>query len=583
MMTEPQARPRPAAEQLHESGPYATAPADELRPGTVVAGKYRVNTVLGRGGFAVVYEAEHLGLSRTVALKLLQRKDGLPEVLIERFMREVRISALVRHPNVLEVHDAGVHTDGSPFLVMEKIEGLSLHQHLSLSSRLSVEEVVKLARQLLSALVAIGARGIVHRDIKPENLMLSVAEQGELQLKLVDFGIALVQLEARGSARKQNEEHFGARLTQQGTLVGTPHYMAPEQLRAELTDVRADLYATGVVLYQALTGSLPFDGPDLQSLTLDVLNGRARALRSRCPECPRALVRLVERALARDPERRFKDARSMLAALDAACPTTRPAAGSRTPWRAWFTSLPLFTNRQRELLLVAATLTLMALGTGTAEVAGALRATFGASNAHEERGLRAEALARGSLSEAHQRETTAAAFDEPVLAAAVSAESAIPAVGQAEPVASDARATPVEQEPKRELPPPAQGTGDSRGEALVEARVSAREQNVEARSTAREQSSEVRALVKKGLALYLHADFNAAYAAYQKASLLAPYEPSVFRGLGLAASSSGRAQEAQRAFTRYLELAPAAPDARAIRARLAGLISDEAVRGLRGG
>jgi serine/threonine-protein kinase len=450
-------------------------------------------------------------------------------------LREVRISALVRHPNVLEVYDAGTYEDGSPFLAMEKIAGLSLHQQLALRNRLSVEETYALARELLSALVAIGERGIVHRDIKPENLMISFGAQGALQLKLVDFGIALVR------------EQRMSRLTQQGALVGTPHYMAPEQLRCELADVRTDLYAVGVVLYQALTGAMPYDGSDLSSLTLNVLNGKARSLRALCPDCPASLARLVERALARDPERRFQDARSMLRALEA----TRARASVRRSWiergRGLLSVVRRAALRPQDALLAAGTVALMALCTSQSDVAEALRSASSRS-AHPS----------GEVDEARARVAVAplTLVDETQLPPATSAGPE-----SIEPAAIDSvRAHPAPQVAPKPL-----------------------ESSPRPHASAPEAIQRARALQKKGLTLYLHAELDAAYAAYRQATLLAPDEAAAFRGLGLAASRLGRSAEAQRALTRYLELAPTASDARLIRARLAQLISEEATRGLRAG
>jgi eukaryotic-like serine/threonine-protein kinase len=533
----------------HESGEQASVGAsdahasareqsEELPAGTLVAGKYRVKAVLGRGGFAVVYDAEHLGLGRDVALKLLRRTDGTPQVLIERFMREVRISALVRHPNVLEVYDAGVHQDGSPFLAMEKISGLSLHQQLCMQGKLSVTETCAIARQLLSALVAIGARGIVHRDIKPENLMLGFAADGTPSLKLVDFGIALMQ-----------EPCFAQRLTQHGALVGTPHYMAPEQLRSECVDARVDLYAAGVVMYQALTGTMPYDGADLSALTLSVLNGKARSLRALCPACPSRLARVVERALYKEPERRFADARDMLAALDA-------VEAGRTSYQALATTRSLLQRaarniRAHELLVACGTVALMALGTGRVEVAEALRATLGSAAAPPAATLQASAL----------DEPRASLHGQPNVQA-VREPAKVPSAPMLVPEAEPPRAEPkVAAKSSAPPAPPRVATSEAENEATQRAR----------------------ALTRRGLTLYLHAELDAAYAVYRKASLLAPAEAAAFRGLGLSASRLGRGYEARRAFTRYLELAPSAPDAALIRARLAELISEEAARGLRGG
>jgi serine/threonine-protein kinase len=545
---------RPHADGTRESGErprfeLELEHAQELAPDTVVAGKYRVRSVLGRGGFAVVYDAEHLGLGREVALKVLHRTDGTPHVLIERFLREVRISALVRHPNVLEVYDAGVHEDGSPFLAMEKIHGLTLHQRLAHQQRLSVDDTRKLSLQLLSALVAIGERGIVHRDVKPENLMLSFDPSGEVQLKLVDFGIALVHETAS----------FAARLTQHGALVGTPHYMAPEQLRCELTDARADLYAAGVVMYQALTGVLPYDGADFPSLTVNVLNGKARALRALCPECPRALARVIERALEREPEHRFPDARSMLEALAASGAEASVRDSTRETLRSLVNRARRLKPRPPELMIAAATVGLMTIWTSHAEVAAALRATFAD-----------DASAAGEAAE----QPAQAAVSVVPLPLAASAQPALPT--PREPKASASVQEPAASAHPVEVPQPAAEISAKSSAPTPRARTQASEGGAEA-------SARARTLLRKGLTLYLHAEVDAAYAVYRQAAQLAPNEPAAFRGLGLTASRLGRSYEAQRAFTRYLELAPLAPDARLIRARLAALYSEEAARGLRGG
>jgi serine/threonine protein kinase len=513
-------------------------PCDELAHGQIVADKYRVKAVLGRGGFAVVYDAEHVALRRSVALKVLHRSQGTPHTLIERFAREVRISALVRHPNVLEVYDAGVLADGSPFLVMEKISGLTLYEKLCMEQRLGVEECVNLLGQLLDALEALAARGIVHRDIKPENLMLSRGPSGEIKLKLVDFGIALVR-----------DERIEPRLTMQGTLVGTPHYMAPEQLRCELMDQRVDLYATGVVMYQILTGHLPYEGGTLSALTTNVLRGKAHAITELRPDCPQQFAHIIERALAREPEQRFASASEMQAALAAFRDPPRGSLSADAPLGRVLRRV----RRPRELAIAVGLLALGVLLPEQVSFASALRSafpqTFGGSA-----GL---AEAKADLAVSQPALATLGPLPE--------SEATSPLPTRAHANAGDApRAMPVR--PSASL-----------STALSERAASAPPVRVHARTVSDESTArgvdagKAHALVRRGLTLYLHGEIDAAYALYRQASLSAPREAPAFRGLGLCASRLGRRAEAVQAFARYLELASDAADAHLIRARLAGL------------
>jgi eukaryotic-like serine/threonine-protein kinase len=534
--------PTPSA--LGTSGERALHAGVELAPGTLLAGKYRIKAVLGRGGFATVYDAEQVALARDVALKVLHRTVVTPQVLLERFAREVRISALVRHPNVLEVYDAGVLEDGSPFLAMEKVEGPTLHEWLSRVQRLSLEQTLELAGQLLAALVAIGAQGIIHRDIKPENLMLAPGRGPTPQLKLVDFGIALVR-----------EERIASRLTAQGVLIGTPQYMAPEQLRSEITDVRVDIYAAGVVMYQALTGVLPHDAEDLSALTLCVLNGKLRPLRSLRPDCPKRLAKLVERALAPEPARRFPDAASMLDELEA-CRAELASRGRRLGRGGWPPHLPRSPVARVALLLCA----LMAAGALQAGIAIGFRKALNGKP-------QAQAVAAQ-----HARQT-----GEPVAVRAASAgtvaaprlDPAAPHASAPEPVVARTTVadTPTAPDPQPLPAAPAEPVAEDRAE---------RGSALRASNAAAEQSRRARELMHRGLSLYLHADLDAAYAAYRQASLLAPHDPAAFRALGLLGSQLGRNQEARRALARYLELAPDAADAAPIRARMLRLAGESA-------
>lgn len=468
--------------------------ARELNPGSVVSGKYRVRGELGRGGFAVVYDAEHLGLRRAVALKVLHRGIDTPALLIERFAREAHISALVRHPHVLQVYDVGVLSDGSPFLVMEKIQGETLQHHLCLAGRLTIDQTVELTGQLLSALVALAAHGIVHRDIKPDNLMITYTDSGELSLKLVDFGVALVR-----------DERIEPRLTMHGALVGTPHYMAPEQLRSEVVDARIDIYAAGVVMFQALTGSLPYDGKDLCALTLNVLHGEEPNLRALRPDCPARLARVVERALSRDAGRRFASAADMLAVLESsAADSTSTCLAARRSWSA----ISLQPARARAVSLTI----------GVAALTGCLLWTPWLRGA-----------TRPEPSRLPFRSSAQSADWGPLKPEVVQLTEIVPAAQALAESSTSAGASPA----------------------------SARPDPVQATSYCR-----------KALDLYLHGELEAAHAAYRKAARANPLEPAAFRGIGLSAARLGKRHEARRAYSRYLELEPRAADAALVRARL---------------
>jgi len=289
----------------HFEGPAAPVEEDiELVPGTCIHGKYTVHGVLGHGGFAVVYDAEHDGLARRVAIKVLHIRHDTPLALIERFRREARISALVRHPNVLEVYDTGSLADGSPYLVMERVNGENLSA-LIRRGPLPIAAAVELGCQLLLGLAAIADEGIVHRDIKPDNLMLHDAGDGTPSIKLVDFGIS-----KRVAIEPQS------RLTCHGALVGTPQYMSPEQIRGEEVDVRTDIYATGAVLYEALCGHAPHESKSFSELVVAVLNASPRPLTELRRNCPVELQRIVLRALSRLPGHRYATPREMLAGFE---------------------------------------------------------------------------------------------------------------------------------------------------------------------------------------------------------------------------------------------------------------------------
>ena len=251
----------------------------------------------------VVWRARHLGLGREVAVKLIHG-EVLDANSVERFLREARNAARVRHPNVLDVTDVGQTEYGEPYLVMELLEGESLGARLS-RGPMSVAEVVSTGAGILRGLAAVHEAGLLHRDLKPDNVFLARVA-GETVVKLVDFGIS----------KHVEDPAARTKLTQTGTIVGTPHYMSVEQLcGAPDLDGRSDLFSVGVILYEALGRQLPHDGDSLTAVIAAKLEREPEALAVLRPDVPRALCAVVERALARRREARFSTATEMRDAL----------------------------------------------------------------------------------------------------------------------------------------------------------------------------------------------------------------------------------------------------------------------------
>ena len=221
--------------------------------GTVLAGRYRVNKALGAGGMGVVYRAEHVHMKKAVAVKILHKHmTAMPEV-VARFEREAVAAGRIEHPNVAGATDFGRLDDGSFYLALEYIEGKSLSSLLEGGGALPEVRALVITRQIADGLAAAHAAGIIHRDLKPENVMLVERDGVPDYVKVLDFGIAKVPV----------EEAEGQKLTQIGTIFGTPQYMSPEQGQGHTVDARADLYALGVMLYEMLAGKLPFFGDEM--------------------------------------------------------------------------------------------------------------------------------------------------------------------------------------------------------------------------------------------------------------------------------------------------------------------------------
>ena len=271
--------------------------------GDVLAEKYRLVQELGRGGMGAVWRAEHLVLRSPVAVKLVLSRVADSEPLRARFLREAQAAAALRSPHVVQILDFGVHDD-TPFMVMELLEGESLRERLRRVGVLSAPETARIVAHVARALGRAQEAGIVHRDLKPDNVFL-VHNADEDVAKVLDFGIAKAVSEGEG---------VGA-ATQTGAVLGTPHYMSPEQARGtRAVDHRSDLWALGVISFECLTGRRPFDSAVLGDLLVKICTDPVPVPSSLAP-VPAGFDAWFQRALERDPERRFGSAQEMADAL----------------------------------------------------------------------------------------------------------------------------------------------------------------------------------------------------------------------------------------------------------------------------
>lgn len=272
--------------------------------GAVLAGRYRLEAEIGSGGMGVVYRATQVELGRFVALKLVHPKHAEDSAVVERFQREAQAAATIGHDNICEVIDIGRTEDGTPFLVMPLLKGAPLSQ-LASERPLPLPTVVDIICQTLGALQAAHDAGIVHRDLKPANVFVTRVGDRDNFVKLLDFGIS----------KFVSGEPMDA-LTQTGVVLGTPHYMCPEQAKGERRiDHRVDIYAVGVILYELLTGRLPFTGESYNEVMFRILTEPFDPPSDLRPDLPLAVERVVLRAMAKDPTERYESAAKMGEAL----------------------------------------------------------------------------------------------------------------------------------------------------------------------------------------------------------------------------------------------------------------------------
>ncbi len=273
-----------------------------VQPGTLLAGKYQVTGTLGRGGMGVVVSATHTVLKRPVALKFLL--PGASQTTVERFLREAQSAASLQSEHVARVSDTGTLENGSPYIVMEFLQGKDLAQLLEERGVIRLPDAVDYILQTLEAIAEAHSRGIVHRDLKPSNLFIAMRSDGSSVVKVLDFGLAKADMTE------------GRKLTQKDTILGTPYYISPEQFRSSSTvDSRSDLWSLGVILYEMLSGKRPFTGRSPGEVLTAIFEGIPRSVRERRPDVPAEVEAIVRKLLTRDVNERFQSAGELAQAL----------------------------------------------------------------------------------------------------------------------------------------------------------------------------------------------------------------------------------------------------------------------------
>lgn len=273
------------------------------RIGTTLGGRYLIESVLGEGGMATVYRARHRLVDRACAVKIMNESLAGNKTIRERFRREAKATQKLAHPNIIEIFDQGETADGSLYLVMELLDGETLADVLDRKRKLPVERALPILIQIARALARAHDLEVIHRDLKPENIFLAKESDGSDRAVLLDFGIARSMQDPR--------------LTGSGEVFGTPQYMAPERITSIDAGPAADLYAVGVMMFELLTGQLPFDAPDVASFFVKHLKEEPPSMRSVDPSMPQAVDELALRLMAKAPEDRPVDAHRVVSDLTA--------------------------------------------------------------------------------------------------------------------------------------------------------------------------------------------------------------------------------------------------------------------------
>ena len=273
--------------------------------GATVLGRYRIDEPLGKGAMGSVYRGFDLERERAVAIKIMRDDIVHDRRMLERFKREAKIAAKMRHPNLMRVLDAGETRDQRPVMILELARGKTLSALLDISP--APRRVVHLVREILLGLEHAHGAGLIHRDLKPDNIMVELAEDGTEILRIVDFGIAILRGDDGGVD--------GGRLTETGQVVGTPLYMAPEQAKAEPYDHRVDLFALGVIMYQMLAGTVPFEGKTAVEVQLAYISRDPPPIATFVADVDPLLEAFARKLMARNLAERFVSATEALHVL----------------------------------------------------------------------------------------------------------------------------------------------------------------------------------------------------------------------------------------------------------------------------
>ncbi len=324
--------------------------------GVALLGRYQVQEHIGDGGMGTVYLAEHTTILKKFAVKVLSPELSLRPDHVDRFMREARSASMINHPNVVEITDFGVTPDGQPFFVMEYLQGKDLSQVLGEAGSLPWKRVRAIVLQICHALQAAHEQGVIHRDMKPGNVVLVKRGNTPEHVKVLDFGIAKV-LGQEGEVKG---------LTQSGTVVGTPEYMSPEQGWGQPVDHRGDIYALGVIMYELLTGKIPFSGTTM----MEILNRHMFEVPDvRLPNIPEEVGAIILKAMQKDRALRFQSMNELSAAIEAvgtgASPVTVVDEEIKTPWgpvTARFTTIPPQAAQPRSWVWLSVLSVVIAIG-----------------------------------------------------------------------------------------------------------------------------------------------------------------------------------------------------------------------------
>jgi serine/threonine-protein kinase len=281
-----------------------------LSTGDVIDGKYRIIRLIGEGGMGAVYEGENLRIHRRVAIKVLHAAVAENQDAVQRFEREAQAAGRIGSEHIVEVLDLGNLADGDRFMVMEFMDGDSLSTRIQARGQLTARQTYPVVRQILEALAAAHGAGIIHRDLKPDNVFLLKTRSGQADyVKLLDFGISKFSTLSGES---------GFSMTRTGSVMGTPYYMSPEQAKgAKGMDHRADLYAVGVILYECVTGRVPFSADTFNELLFKIVLETPQPIPEIIPDSDPEFNKIIQHAMAREPGLRYQTAREFQQALDA--------------------------------------------------------------------------------------------------------------------------------------------------------------------------------------------------------------------------------------------------------------------------